>query len=121
MHLDIALDQIDDAGSFAQGAPRCQRITTRVNLTAQFLGALARRRHAPFRPARECHPALAPGVTIVEREGSSASPIDAGSKAAHLGVENLVVPPHRGLGVSQNLLSQLLSVHHARTSLLDLS
>ena len=66
-------------------------------------------------------PALATGKAIIQREGPATRAVDAHGKAPHLGVENLVVPPYRGLGVSQNLLGQLLSVHHARTSLLDLS
>lgn len=112
MHFSIAMDQICHTRSFAQGAPGSQRITTGIDIPAQLLGPFACSTHTPFRPARECHPALAPGIAVVDRESPTATAIDAGGKAAHIGVENLVIPPIGGLGISQDLLGQLLSVHH---------
>jgi len=48
----------------------------------------------------EINPALAPGVAIVECEGAAATPIDADGKATHIGVEDQIVAPLGGNGLS---------------------
>lgn len=103
---DIAVDQIGDAGRFAGLVAIRQRIATGIDLAAQLLGALARGRHRPFRPAREGHAALAAGMSVIKGEGPPAAAIDADGKATDIGIKNLVIPSPARLCVAQDLLGQ---------------
>ena len=51
-------------------------------------------------------------MTVIQREGPPATPVDADGKSPHVGVEDLVVPPRHGLGVAQHFLGQLDAFGH---------
>ena len=66
-----------DPRRFAQVFLCRQRVETLVDHAAQLLCALARRRHAPFRPAPDRHAPLPPGKAIIEAERARARALHA--------------------------------------------
>ncbi len=73
-----------------------------IDVAAQFLRPVTRRRRRPFRPTPQRHPPLPSGMAVIQREGPVARPVDTDGKSPHLAVEDLIVPtrfrhclPHR--------------------------
>ena len=87
----IAVDHVAEPRGFAQLAPLAEGVAALVDFATHILGPVARGRHRPLRPASDGHPALPPGEPVIQRESPAARPEDADGKAAHLGVEHLVV------------------------------
>jgi hypothetical protein len=116
MLLEVAVDQILHARGFAALVALSQRIAAKVDIAAQFPRAIPRRRHRPFGPAREGHPALPSRMAIIEGEGAPAAAVNAGREAANIIVEDLVIAPLGRDGIAQNLLAQADPFRHRGTS-----
>ena len=112
MLRDVAIDHVLHARGFAEALPRRQRVTPLIDGAAQLLGAFARSGHAPFRPAPDVHPALPPGVAVIDGEAPRARGMDPHRKADHLGVENLIADAGPQFGIAQGFLIQFQSVDH---------
>ena len=113
VHFGVALDQILEPWRIPPGFLLAQRIAPGVNLAPQLLRPLARGRDAPLRPAPDGHPPLSPGVAVVDGEGPAARSVDADGKAAHIGIEDLIVPALGRFGIADGFLIQTQSVDHA--------
>ncbi len=100
MLVCVPLNHVAEVWGGAQFALARQRIATLVNLTAQLPGAISRRRHRPFRPAPDGHPALTARIAVVQRESPAAGAVNANGKAPHLGIKDLEVPPLDRQGLS---------------------
>jgi hypothetical protein len=114
--LEIAIDQVVDAGRLPDLIAFAKRVAAKVNLPAQRSCAVARSCHGPFWPAPEGHPALSSSHAIVKGEGSATTPIDANRKAADIVIEYLVIPSLSGDGVPHQFLCQAFSCWHRCTS-----